>query len=179
MKSKVKITGAEAILLTLLEEHGILLAKASRQLETFINNTAIPVAVSLMGKSAISADNPNFAGMLGMHGNYAPNVLTNQADLLIAAGMRFDDRVTGDLSRYAKNARIIHIDIDKSELNKNVIADVPVHADIKEFLDEITPAINYKTDKKWVEQLKQLFSVENIKVIGKECFPENGKIRCD
>ena len=160
-----------------LAGHGILLAKATRQLKTFINKTGIPVAVSLMGKSAISEDSPYFTGMLGMHGSYASNVLTNQADLLISAGMRFDDRVTGDLSRYAKKARIIHIDIDKAELNKNVIADLPVHADIKEFLDEITPALNYKADKKWVEQFKQLFSVENNKVIGKECFPEYGKIR--
>ena len=160
-----------------LAGHGILLAKASRQLVTFINKTGIPVAVSLLGKSAISEDNPYFMGMLGMHGNYAPNMLTNKADLIIAAGMRFDDRVTGDLSRYAKGARIIHIDIDKSELNKNVIADVAIHADVKEFLDEITPNINYKTDKKWIEQFQLLFSVEKNKVIGKECFPENGKIR--
>ncbi len=160
-----------------LAGHGILLANATRQLDSFINKTKIPVAVTLLGKSAVSEDNPNYVGMLGMHGNYAPNVLTNQADLLIAAGMRFDDRVTGDLSRYAKNARIIHIDIDKSELNKNIKADVAIHADIKEFLEEITPLVNYKTDEKWREKFDKLYSVEKDRVINKECFSENGKIR--
>jgi acetolactate synthase-1/2/3 large subunit len=160
-----------------LAGHGILLSNTASQLKAFIDKTQIPVAVTLLGKSAISEDNPNYVGMLGMHGNYAPNMLTNQADLFIAAGMRFDDRVTGDLSRYAKNARIIHIDIDKSELNKNIKADVAIHADIKEFLEEITPAVNYKTGKKWKEKFNKLHSVEKNKVINKECFPENGKIR--
>jgi len=160
-----------------LAGHGILLANATGQLKAFVNKTNIPVAVTLLGKSSIPEDNPYYVGMLGMHGNYAPNVLTNQADLLIAAGMRFDDRITGDLSRYAKKARIIHIDIDKAELNKNVKSDVPIHADIKDFLDEILQAINYKAPKKWLEQFKQLHYVENNKVIVKECFPENGKIR--
>ncbi|HDR50793.1 MAG TPA: biosynthetic-type acetolactate synthase large subunit [Mariniphaga anaerophila] len=160
-----------------LAGHGILLANATQQLDSFINKTKIPVTVTLLGKSAIPEDNPDYVGMLGMHGNYAPNVLTNQADLLIAAGMRFDDRVTGDLSRYAKNARIIHVDIDKSELNKNIKADVAIHADIKEFLEEITRVINFKTDKKWRESFDKLHSVEKDRVINKECFPENGKIR--
>jgi acetolactate synthase-1/2/3 large subunit len=160
-----------------LAGHGILLSNAAPQLKAFIDKTQIPVAVTLLGKSAISEDNPNYVGMLGMHGNYAPNVLTNQADLLIAAGMRFDDRVTGDLSRYAKNARIIHIDIDKAELNKNIKADVAIHADIKDFLEKITPVVNYKTDKKWRESFDKLHSVEKERVINKECFPENEKIR--
>ncbi|MBN2350229.1 MAG: biosynthetic-type acetolactate synthase large subunit [Bacteroidales bacterium] len=161
----------------LLAGHGILLANATGQLEAFVNKTKIPVAVTLLGKSAICEDNPYYAGMLGMHGNYAPNVLTNEADLIIAAGMRFDDRVTGDLSRYAKKARIIHIDIDKAELNKNVKADIAIHADIKDFLDEIIPAINYSADKRWLEQFRKLEKIEQEKVIHKECFPENGKIR--
>jgi acetolactate synthase-1/2/3 large subunit len=160
-----------------LAGHGILLAKATEQLEAFINKTKIPVAVTLLGKSAISEDNPYYAGMLGMHGNYAPNVLTNEADLIIAAGMRFDDRVTGDLSRYAKNAKIIHIDIDKAELNKNVKADIAIHADIKEFLTEIIPALNYSASSQWHEQFKKLEKIEQEKVIFKECFPENGKLR--
>jgi acetolactate synthase I/II/III large subunit len=160
-----------------LAGHGILLANATEQLDSFINKTKIPVAVTLLGKSAVSEDNTNYVGMLGMHGNYAPNVLTNQADLLIAAGMRFDDRVTGDLSRYANNARIIHVDIDKSELNKNIKADVAIHADLKEFLEEITPVVNYKTDKKWRKKFNKLHFVEKNRVINKECFPENGKIR--
>jgi acetolactate synthase I/II/III large subunit len=160
-----------------LAGHGILLSNAASQLKAFIDKTQIPVAVTLLGKSAISEDNPNYVGMLGMHGHYAPNVLTNQADLLIAAGMRFDDRVTGDISRYAKNARIIHVDIDKSELNKNVKADVAIHADIKDFLEAIIPLVNYKTDEKWRKEFNRLYSVEKNRVINNECFPENGKIR--
>jgi acetolactate synthase I/II/III large subunit len=161
----------------LLAGHGILLANATRQLEAFINKTKMPVAVTLLGKSAICEDNPFYVGMLGMHGNYAPNVLTNEADLIIAAGMRFDDRVTGDLKNYAKKAKIIHIDIDKSELNKNVKADIAIHADIKEFLTELIPEINYRTDKSWLNKFKQLQALENIKVITKECYPDQGKIR--
>ncbi len=160
----------------LMAGHGILLANATGQFEAFVNKAKIPVAVTLLGKSAISEDNPYYAGLLGMHGNYAPNVLTNQADLIIAAGMRFDDRVTGDLSRYAKKARIIHIDIDKAELNKNVKADIAIHADIKEFLDEIIPSLNYSADKGWLEQFRELEKIEKEKVINRECFPENGKI---
>lgn len=161
----------------LMAGHGILLAKATKQLEAFVNKTNIPVAVTLLGKSAISEHNPNFVGMLGMHGNYAPNVLTNEADLIIAVGMRFDDRVTGDLSRYAPKARIIQIDIDKTELNKNVKVHFPVHADIKDFFDETIPAINYSAPKNWLEQFRKLEKIEQEKVIQKECFPETGKIR--
>jgi len=161
----------------LLAGHGILLANATEQLEAFVNKTNIPVAVTLLGKSAISEDNPNFVGMLGMHGNFAPNVLTNEADLIIAAGIRFDDRVTGDLSRYAKKARIIHMDIDKAELNKNVKSHLPIHTDIKDFFDEIIPAINYNAPRNWLEQFRKLEKIEQEKVIQKECFPETGKIR--
>jgi acetolactate synthase I/II/III large subunit len=161
----------------LLAGHGILLANATEQLEAFVNKTKIPVAVTLLGKSSIPEDNPSYTGMLGMHGNYAPNVLTNEADLIIAAGMRFDDRVTGDLSRYAKKAGVIHIDIDKAELNKNIKADIAIHADIKEFLDEIIPAINYLADERWLERFRELEKIEQEKVTHRECFPENGKIR--
>jgi acetolactate synthase-1/2/3 large subunit len=161
----------------LLAGHGILLANATEQLEAFVNKTNIPTAVTLLGKSAISEDNPYYVGMLGMHGNYAPNVLTNQADLIIAAGMRFDDRVTGDLSRYAKKAQIIHIDIDKAELNKNVKADIAIQSDIKEFFNAIIPAINYRANKSWLKQFSELKKVEKLKVIDKECYPKKGNIR--
>jgi len=161
----------------LLAGHGILLSGSTEQLEAFVNKTGIPVAVTLLGKSAISQDSPYYVGMLGMHGNYAPNVLTNEADLIIAAGMRFDDRVTGNLDRYAKKARIIHIDIDKSELNKNVKSHLPIHADIRDFFDAILPAISYKADKRWLKQFKKLNTIEETVVIEKECFPEQGKIR--
>jgi acetolactate synthase-1/2/3 large subunit len=161
----------------LLAGHGILLAKAHEELEAFVNKTEMPVAVTLLGKSAISEDNPYYAGMLGMHGNYAPNVLTNKADLIIAAGMRFDDRVTCDIKRYAKQAKIIHIDIDKAELNKNVKAHLAIHADIKEFLKIIIPEIHKTCDKSWRHEFAKLHTIENEKTIHRECFPESGKIR--
>jgi acetolactate synthase-1/2/3 large subunit len=161
----------------LLAGHGILLANAHEELEAFVNKTGMPIAVTLLGKSAIREDNPYFVGMLGMHGNYAPNVLTNEADLIIAAGMRFDDRVTGDISRYAKKAKIIHIDIDKAELSKNVKADLAIHADIKDFLNALIPE-TYKTCfTTWRKEFAKLHDVESEKVIYKECFPETGKIR--
>jgi len=161
----------------LLAGHGILLAHANKELEEFVNKVKMPVAVTLLGKSAISEDNPNFVGMLGMHGNYAPNLLTNDADLIIAAGMRFDDRVTGDISRYASKAKIIHIDIDNAELNKNVKVDLPIHANIKEFFTEIIPQINKVYDKEWRDKFEKLYSIEKEVVIKKECYPETGKIR--
>ncbi|MBN1144214.1 MAG: biosynthetic-type acetolactate synthase large subunit [Bacteroidales bacterium] len=161
----------------LLAGHGILLAKATRQLEAFIDKTAMPVAVTLLGKSAVNEDSLYYTGMLGMHGNYGPNVLTNEADLIIAAGMRFDDRVTGNLEKYATKAQIIHIDIDKAELNKNVKAHLPIHADIKDFLEKITPMISFKTNETWLNQFRVLNNTEKEKVIDRECSPNNGKIR--
>ncbi|MBN2610549.1 MAG: biosynthetic-type acetolactate synthase large subunit [Bacteroidales bacterium] len=160
----------------LLAGHGILLAGATSQLKTFTDKTKIPCAVTLMGKSAISEDHPYYVGMLGMHGNYAPNILTNKADLIIAAGMRFDDRVTGDLKRYATDAKIIHVDIDKAELNKNVRSHLAIHANIKDFFDRIIPRITYQTPENWIEQFRQLNAIEEEKVVRKDCFPGNGKI---
>ncbi|MBN2812985.1 MAG: biosynthetic-type acetolactate synthase large subunit [Bacteroidales bacterium] len=157
--------------------HGVLLAKATRQLEAFINKTGMPVAVTLLGKSAIDEDSPYYTGMLGMHGNYGPNVLTNEADLIIAAGMRFDDRVTGNLEKYATKAQIIHVDIDKAELNKNVKAHLPICADIKDFLEKMTPMISYKTDEAWLQKFHELNHIEKEKVIDRECSPHEGKIR--
>jgi len=161
----------------LLAGHGILLAKAQKELEAFINKTQIPVAVTLLGKSVIDEDHPCFAGMLGMHGNYAPNVLTNEADLIIAAGMRFDDRVTGDVNRYAVNAKIIHIDIDRAELNKNIKVDLAINADIKEFLNAVVSAVQNTDKKSWHEKFIRLNALENEKVIVKDCFPQSGKIK--
>ena len=160
-----------------LAGHGILLANAVKWFQAFTDKTNMPVAVTLLGKSVIDENNPNYVGMLGMHGNYAPNMLTNQADLIIAMGMRFDDRVTGDLNRYAKQARIIHIDIDKAELNKNVKVTLPVHADVNEFLREIIPVVNYSANRSWLGQFKQLYRIEKERVINKECFSQVGKIR--
>lgn len=121
----------------LLAGHGIVMAKAEQELLKFAEKTGIPVASTLLGLSAFPAGHPLNVGMLGMHGNYAANLLTNEADLLIAIGMRFDDRVTGNLNTYAKQAKLIHIDIDPAEINKNVHADVPLQMDARLALQEL------------------------------------------
>ncbi len=176
MEEAIKII-KEAKKPMLLAGHGILLANGEKELLSFMEKTHIPTAVTLLGKSAIPEDNPWYVGMLGMHGNYAPNILTNEADLIIAAGMRFDDRVTGDIKRYAVKAKIIHIDIDEAELNKNVQADLPINTDIREFFKAITPRLNYKASGEWLDEFEKLYQIEYEKVIEPECFPKEGKIR--
>lgn len=109
--------------------------------------------------------------MVGMHGNYAPNKLTNECDVLIAIGMRFDDRVTGDLNRYAKQAKVIHFEIDPAEIDKNVKADVPVLGDVKESLAEILPLINQNKHDKWLEEFTKLEAIEYDKVKKEDLFP--------
>ena len=124
---------------------GIILGKAEEELKSFVEKSGIPAAWTILGASALSSSHPLNVGMVGMHGNYAPNVLTNECDLLIALGMRFDDRVTGDLSTYAKQAKVIHFEIDPAEINKNVHADVPVLGNVKEnTLEEIWNGKKYK-----------------------------------
>ena len=110
---------------------GVILGNAEEEFKTFLETSGIPAAWTILGLSALSTDHPSNRGMVGMHGNYAPNLLTNECDLLIAIGMRFDDRVTGDLNTYAKQAKIIHLELDPAEINKNVTVDVTLHADCK------------------------------------------------
>ena len=129
--------------------HGVLIAKAQEELKAFAEKTGIPVATTLLGMSSIDADHPNYVGWLGMHGNYGPNVLTNQADVIIAIGMRFDDRVTGDLNSYAKQAKIIHIDIDPSEIDKVVKAHAPVVGDAKASLQALLPLVKQNSHPTW------------------------------
>ncbi|MCX7956036.1 MAG: biosynthetic-type acetolactate synthase large subunit [Patescibacteria group bacterium] len=140
--------------------HGVLISNAENELNIFSKKAKIPIAVTLHGVSSTNKDNPYYVGMVGMHGNYAPNVLTNEADLLLGFGMRFDDRVTGKLDRYAKNAKIIHVDIDASEHNKNVKTYFPVLSDLKYFLKNILPYIKSKNRKNWIEKFKQLDEIE-------------------
>lgn len=121
----------------ILAGHGIHIAGAQKVFKSFVEKTDIPVAATLHGLSVLPNNHPNFKGMLGMHGNYGPNMNTNECDVLIAIGMRFDDRVTGDLSHYAKQAKVIHIEIDPSEINKNVKADVAILGDAKEALEAL------------------------------------------
>ena len=161
----------------LLIGQGILLSEAENELLQFVEKSGIPVASTLLGLGAFPADHPNYVGYLGMHGNYAPNVLTNECDVLIAIGMRFDDRVTGDVSRYAKQAKVIHIDIDKAEINKIVHADVAVNADAKEALTLMTNLVNEKVHEDWIQQFRKLEQEEHQEVIIDAINPKSAELK--
>lgn len=153
--------------------HGVLIAGAQEEFKTFVEKTGIPVGSTLQGLSAMETDHPLHTGMLGMHGNYGPNLKTNECDVLIAIGMRFDDRVTGDLSRYAKQAQVIHIEIDPSEINKNVKADIPVIGDAKAALQALIPKVNEKTHDVWMAEFTECARIEYQKVIKGDLFPSS------
>ena len=152
----------------ILAGQGILLSGATEELISFSEKTGIPVASTLLGLGAFPTDHPNYVGYLGMHGNYGPNINTNQCDVLIAVGMRFDDRVTGNVSKYAKQAKVIHIEIDKAEINKIIKADVEVHADAKEALSELLEHCKENHFTEWIESFKTLNQEEFEKVVQKE-----------
>jgi len=151
---------------------GIILGKAEEELKSFVEKSGIPAAWTILGASALSSSHPLNVGMVGMHGNYAPNVLTNECDLLIALGMRFDDRVTGDLSTYAKQARVIHFEIDPAEINKNVHADVPVLGNVKETLSALLPLVKENKHEAWHNEFKDRYKIEFDKVIKNDIHPE-------
>lgn len=150
---------------------GVILGKAEKEFKQFIEKAGIPAAWTIMGMSAISTDHPLGVGMLGMHGNYGPNVLTNECDVLIAVGMRFDDRVTGRLDKYARQAKVIHLDIDPAEIDKNVKADVPVWGDCKETLPLLTKLVVQKVYPQWLQKFKDYQQKEEDKVIHDELNP--------
>ncbi|ANI88648.1 acetolactate synthase, large subunit, biosynthetic type [Arachidicoccus ginsenosidimutans] len=150
---------------------GIILGSAEKEFQTFIEKGGLPAAFTIMGESAIPSMHPLNVGMLGMHGNYAPNVLTNECDVLIAIGMRFDDRVTGRLDKYAKQAKIIHLDIDPAEIDKNVKTTVPVWGDCKETLPLLTELINKTEHKEWLQHFRDLEQEEMKQVIHDELNP--------
>lgn len=150
---------------------GVLLGKAEEEFKAFIEKAGIPSAWTIMGMSAIPTDHPLGVGMVGMHGNYGPNRLTNECDVLIAIGMRFDDRVTGRLDKYATQARIIHLDIDPAEIDKNVKADVPVWGDCKETLPLLTALVDKKTHGAWHRKFTDCAQKEQEKVIQNEVNP--------
>ena len=150
---------------------GIILGKAEKEFREFIEKGGLPAAWTILGLSALPSDHPLNVGMLGMHGNYAPNVLTNDCDVLIAVGMRFDDRVTGRLDKYAKQARVIHLDIDPSEIDKNVKADVPVWGDCKDTLPMLTKLIHKKEHAAWLKKFRELQKQEFEKCINVELNP--------
>ena len=161
----------------LLIGQGILLAEAENELLQFVEKSGIPVASTLLGLGALPANHQNYVGYLGMHGNYAPNVLTNECDLLIAIGMRFDDRVTGDVSRYAKQAKIIHVDIDKAEINKIVKVDIAINADAKETLSIMTKLIQNKSHEAWIQEFRKLEQEEHQEVIIDAINPQGPELK--
>lgn len=155
---------------------GVILGDAENELKTFLEKGNIPAAWTLLGSSAMATDFPLNKGFLGMHGNVAPNLKTNECDVLIAIGMRFDDRVTGDLNRYAKQAKIIHLDIDPSEINKNVVVDVPVIGNCKETLAALTQQISKADHSDWINTFDVHDKEEFDKIIQKEVYPTTGEI---
>ncbi len=155
----------------LLAGQGVLLAGASKELVAFSEKTGIPVACTLLGLGSFPTDHPNYAGFLGMHGNYGSNLNTNECDVLIGLGMRFDDRVTGNVTKYAKQAKVIHIDIDRSEINKIIKTDVSVHADAKEALKALTERCDVKRYDNWIETFHNFSRIEYERVIHNEFNP--------
>jgi acetolactate synthase I/II/III large subunit len=150
---------------------GVILGEAEKEFKAFIEKGGLPAAWTILGLSALPTDHPLNVGMLGMHGNYGPNVLTNDCDVLIAVGMRFDDRVTGRLDKYAKQAKIIHLDIDPSEIDKNVKATVPVWGDCKETLPILTELIEKKTRKEWLQKFAEYTEKEKEQCFDKDLHP--------
>lgn len=153
---------------------GVILGNAESEFIKFIEKTGIPAAWTILGLSAVPTEHPLNVGMVGMHGNYGPNVLTNECDLLIAVGMRFDDRVTGNLNSYAKQAKIIHFEIDPAEVNKNVIADVAVLGNVKNTLNDILKFLNKNNHRDWVAKFGEFYEIEFDKVIDKEYNKKSG-----
>ncbi|MDP3358562.1 MAG: biosynthetic-type acetolactate synthase large subunit [Lutibacter sp.] len=150
---------------------GVILGSAENEFKNFMEKTGIPSACTGLGLSALETDHPLHVGMVGMHGNYAPNVLTNQCDVLIAIGMRFDDRVTGNLNTYAKQAKIIHFEIDPSEVDKNVKTDVAVLGTVKESLVEVMQFVNKGNHSEWMKEFHKLYEIEKEVVINDQLNP--------
>jgi acetolactate synthase I/II/III large subunit len=159
----------------LLIGHGVIISKAEEEVKELIERADIPSAWTLMGNSVLPVDHPLNMGMLGMHGHYAPNIKTNECDLLIAVGMRFDDRVTGKVSAYARQAKVIHIEIDPSEINKIIHADYPILGDVKKVLTKLLPKIQKANHKEWIDEFKACYEIEFEKVIKRDLHRNNGK----
>ncbi len=155
----------------LLLGQGVIIGRAENELREFIEKTGVPAAWTLLGLSALPTEHPLNVGMLGMHGNYGPNLLTNEADVIIAVGMRFDDRVTGKVSSYAKKAKIIHLEIDPSEINKIVKADVAVIGNSKKSLQLLTDKVKENSHDEWIKEFKKCDDIEYKKVIEKDIHP--------
>jgi acetolactate synthase-1/2/3 large subunit len=161
----------------ILAGHGVLIAGAEEELNALVDKAGIPVATTLLGMSAMDADHPMYVGWPGMHGNYGANVLTNSCDVLIAIGMRFDDRITGDLATYAKQAKVVHIEIDPAEIDKNVKADAPVVGDAKAALKALLPLIKPAEHLEWRAEFDHYFKEEHEKITLKDVFHEGDQIK--
>jgi len=153
---------------------GVVLAGAEEELKAFLDKTGIPAASTLLGSGALPQDHPSYVGKLGMHGNYAPNLLTNKCDVLIAVGMRFDDRVTGDLKRYAKQAKVVHLELDPSEIDKNVKCTVAVQGDCKTSLAMLTQAVQTNSHPEWMQKFRALENEEKEAVIANDLHGTHG-----
>ncbi len=161
----------------ILAGHGIIISGAEKELNELVDKAGIPVATTLLGMSSMDADHPMFVGWPGMHGNYGANVLTNSCDVLIAIGMRFDDRITGDLSTYAKQAKVVHIEIDPAEVDKNVKADAPVVGDAKAALRALLPLIKPAEHKAWRAEFDAFDKEEYEKITLKDVFHDGDLIK--
>ena len=161
----------------LLVGQGVLISGAQDELRALVEKTGIPAASTLLGLSAFPCDHPLYVGYLGMHGNYSCNILTNQCDVLIAVGMRFDDRVTGDLKRYARQAQVIHIELDAAEIDKNVKTTVALNADAREALTALLPLLETRRHDAWLAEFRRLDAIEYEKVVDRELHHASGKLR--
>ncbi|WP_317197472.1 biosynthetic-type acetolactate synthase large subunit [Chitinophaga rhizophila] len=157
--------------------HGVLLSGAEKELIALAEKAGIPVASTLLGLSAVPVDHPKYVGYLGMHGNYAPNIMTNECDVLLAVGMRFDDRITGDVSQYVKQAKVIHIEIDAAEINKIIKADVAIHADAKTALEALIALVKPQQHDEWIQEFREADKQEEEKVARKELYPAEGGLK--
>lgn len=156
---------------------GVILAGAEAELQAFLEKSGIPAASTLLGLSALPSNHPQFVGMLGMHGNYAPNIKNKDCDLLIAIGMRFDDRVTGDPEKFGINAKIVHLEIDPAEINKIIYADVAVAGDIKTTLPLLTSLTVPNNHQAWIDEFKACYNIEYQEIIEQAIYPTGKNIR--
>lgn len=160
----------------ILSGHGVMISGAEKELAALAEKADIPVAATLLGLSTMPSDHPLYKGMLGMHGNIGPNINTNRADLLVAVGMRFDDRITGNVKTYAPNARIVHIDIDASEFDKNIATDATIHGDARQALEVLLPLVRERRHAEWLASFDEPARVEREKVIMREVYPKEGRM---
>jgi acetolactate synthase-1/2/3 large subunit len=157
--------------------HGVLISDARKELRALVEKAGLPFASTLLGLSALPSRHPLCVGMLGMHGNYGPNIKTNECDVLIAVGMRFDDRVTGDLTKYARQAKVVHIEIDRAEVDKNVKTTVAIVADAREALAALVDRVEPAAHQDWLAEFRECDKIEHDRVIEKDIRPESGGLR--